>query len=202
MSDWDVAHERLLAVRVRDALHRIISKLSQGKPTAPSELSVWVRKSGDKVSGLFLWMVCTAIAEKYRQADKHDTAAKILALRMACELFWRQQNPNWDDRQRLFDVARPVQGLTRGIKRISQHQSRWICPDLDILLCADAAFSIDRGITPWVCQQPDLRFRWTPESMIRLAYLADCWDAYSRSDFTWADRLIGLPDFPTHPEYC
>lgn len=202
MSELDTAEERRQAINVRDALHRLLGKLESDEMTTPSELSVWLRKSGHKVSCLFAWMACTAVAAKYQQAEKHDVAGKLLALRMAQERYWQHQELDWSDRQALHGVARTVQVLYQGHKRISHYQSRWICPDLDIILCAGTAYSIDLGITPWVCQQPDLRFRWTDTGMVRLAYLTDCWDAYAQCDLTWADRLIGLPDFPTHSEFC
>lgn len=202
MSEGEIAQERLQAIRVRDALHRLIKKLAQGEPATPSELSVWLRKSGHEVSCLFLWMACTAVAEKYQKAGKQDVAEKLLALRSACEQFRLQQKPAWSDREYVHGHARPLQGLARRWKRISQHQSRLICPDLDIALCSGAAFSLGLGLTPWVCQQPDLRYRWTDDGMSRLGYLADCWDAYAKKELTWADRTIGLPDFPLYPDYC
>jgi hypothetical protein len=202
MPDADISEERLQAIRVRDALHRMIAKLNQGKPTMPSELSVWIRKSGPRVSRLFLWMACTAVAGKYQQAEKHDVASWLLQLRLVAERLFFANDTSWDGRQQMHDAARTLQAYFHGRIRISQHQSRWLCSDLDIALCSGAAFSADLGITPWVCQQPDLRYRWTDGGIARLAYLADCWDGYANIEPTWADRMIGLPNFPTYPEYC
>lgn len=202
MLDADISEERLQAIRVRDALHRMIAKLSQGKPTMPSELSVWASKSRPKVSRLFLWMACTAVAGKYQQAEKNDVAGWLLQLRLVVEQNFLANDTSWNGQQQIHDAARRLQAYFHGHKRISQHQSRWRCADLDIALCAGAAFSIDLGITPWVCQQPDLRYRWTDNGIARLAYLADCWDEYAKNELTWADRMIGLSDFPTYPEYC
>lgn len=202
MPDAGISEQRLQDIRVRDSLHRLIAKLDQGKPTTPSELSVRVRKSGLRTSHLFLWMVCTAVAEKYRKAEKHDVAAWLLQLAVAVEKKFLANDLSWNSRQQIHDAARSVQACFHGRKRISQHQSRWICADLDIVLCVGAAFSADLGISPWVCQQPDLRFRWTDRGMARLAYLADCWDHYANKELTWVDRVIGLSNFPTYPEYC
>jgi len=198
----DVSQERQQAVRTRDALYRLIDKLQGDEPATPSELTVWIRKSGPKVSCLFLWMACTAVAEKYQAIGKQDIAAKLHALRDAAEQAWPQQGSRLANRDHFEACVSSLRELTREWKRISQHQSRWICPDMDIVLCAGAAFHLDYGITPWICQQADLRYRWTADSMRRLDYLAACWDAYARKELAWEDRMIGLSDFPTHPEYC
>lgn len=202
MLEEEIASERRLATRVRDGLHLLTGKLLRHQTATPSELSARLQPSGRKVSSLFLWMSCTAVGGKYRSAGKTDIAVMLASLATACEREWGS-NLNWSERNQLFHPpARQLQGLRSGTKRISQRQSRVKCADLDIILCSSAAFSIEIGITPWVCQQPDLRYRWTDTGMKRLGYLADCWDAYAGKELTWADRTIGLSEFPSHPELC
>ena len=180
----------------------MIEKLNQGKPTLPSELSVKIHKTGPKARHLFMWAACTAIAEKYQQAERNDVAALLLQLRFIVEKNFFLDDIAWEDRERIHAAGRSLQSFYYGHKRISHYQSRWRCADMDIILCSGAALSVDSGVTPWVCQQPDLRYRWTDVGMTRLLYLADCWDCYAKSELTWADRFIGLPNFPTHSEYC
>lgn len=83
-------------------------------------------------------------------------------------------------KQRLEQGMDGLKAYCGGCKRISHDQSRRVCTDMDIVLCADGVTSLDLDVTPWVCQRPDLRYRWTADGITRLAYLADCWDAYSR----------------------
>jgi len=200
MSEPDISEERRAASNVRDALHRLCKKLANGGTATPSELSAWIRKSGKKTSYLFYWMACTAVAKKYQQAEKYDIVTRLWNVRLAVEKQFFANNTSWARQKQLHDAARPLQACFQGRKRIAQHQSRWICADLDIVLCANAAFSAECGITPWACQQPDLRYRWTNNSLTRLNYLTDCWDAYATSELAWANRMIGLSNFPAHPE--
>lgn len=195
-----VDEERRQAVRVRDALHRIIGEVEQGTPCTPSDLSVWLRKSGPRVSALFLWMACTAVQRKYRLVGQVPIAQSLQTQRLAVEQYWQAQ----DFCRGAWHSAREKAPLPmmKGRKRISHYQSRWICSDPDIILCHGAWFSLELGITPWICQQANLRFCWTPAGLARLRFLADCWDAYAQSNFTWDDRLIGLSGFIIHPEYC
>ena len=197
-----ISKERHQAILVRDALHRIIAKLEQGKTTTPSELSYFVSKSARKTTCLFHWMVCTVVADKYQCADKTDIAAFVLHLRSIIEQAYEMPVVLWKDEEVIWDAARGLQAYFHGTKRVSIHASRHKCADLDMLLCAGLSFSTRYGITPWVCQQQDCRYRWTESGMMRLRYLTRCWDAYASKELTWEDRVIGLSDFPVHSEYC
>ena len=202
MPDTDIASERRQSLIVRDALFRLIGKLQNSRTATPSELSVLIRKGGNRSSLLFLWMATTAVAGKYQHAGKHHIAIPLMQQRLIIQHLFATDDRSWTAADPLRDSGGRLHAFCGGRKRISQHQSRWMGPDLDIILCAGGAFSIDFGVTPWVCQQADLRYRWTAQGESRLAYLADCWDAYSRSEFTWTDRLIGLQDFPNHSGLC
>lgn len=197
-----VSKERHQAILVRDALHRIIAKLSQGKTTLPSELSYFVRKSERKTTDLFQWMVCTAVAKKYQDAGKTDIAAFVLRLRSTIEQAHLSNNFSSMSRGEIHDAAQTLHAFYHGTKRISIHQRQFKCDDLDIMLCDGLSFSAEFGITPWVCLQKDWRYRWSDNSMVRLHYLARCWDIYASKELTWEDRMIRLSDFPTYPEYC
>lgn len=201
MPDGWIERERAQALHVRDALHRIRKQVAVRGPVTPSDLSVQVRKSGHKCSHLFMWMAVRAVGGKYQLAHEHAVSAKLQVLGLAIERYFRLGRPSWEERERFFTMGGRLGALCGGYKRISHYQSRHVCGDMDIVLCVDGIRSLDWGVTPWVCQRPDLRYRWTGESMLRLAYLADCWDAYSRCDFTWNDRFTGFSDFPLHPEY-
>jgi hypothetical protein len=146
-------------------------------------------------------MASRAVAGKYQLAGIHRVAARLEVLSLAIERHFRLEQPNGHDVQRLRDAGRQLQVFCGCWKRISHYQSRRTAADLDILLCHGSGWSLDLGVTPWTCQQRDLRFRWTAKAVTRLAYLADCWDAYSHREFTWNDRFIGLSDFPLHPDY-
>lgn len=173
-----------------------------GRAITPSDPSVSVRKSGTKGRLLFVWMASRAVAGKYQQAGRHDVAARLECEALVLQRKFALAHLGWDDRQELHDAGRRLKVFFRGTKRISQYQRRAVCADLDIVLCAYGMFSLDMGVTPWVCQRPDLRFRWTDDSMRRLAYLADCQDAYARCSFNWEDRFIGLRDFPVYEALC
>lgn len=202
MTDEEIERERVLALCTRDALHRIRGGVLAGRAITPSDLSVWMRKSGTKAWLLFIWMASRAVAGKYQQAGRHDVAARLATEALVVQGKFPLTRLGWDDREALYDAGRRLKVLFSGRKRISQHQSRVVCVDPDIILCARGIFSRDMGITPWVCQGPDLRFRWTDDGMKRLAYLADCQDAYARCAFSWEDRFIGLRDFPVHDAWC
>ena len=197
-----ISKERHQAILVRDALHRIIAKLDQGKKTTPSELSCFVGKSAQKTTYLFHWMVCSAVAEKYQRADKTDIAAHALHLRQIVEWAYSLPARSMKDVEEIWGAARMLQALYHGTKRVSIHASRRKCADLDIMLCAGLSFGAQYGITPWVCQQEDCRYRWTEGGMCRLRYLARCWDVYASRELRWEDRMVGLSDFPTYPAYC
>lgn len=203
MLDSSVAAELDRAAKVRDHLHGLLAKLGAGRCSLPSELSLRLRGCGYRVAGMFHLMACTAVAEKYRLAGKTFIADQIMALHSArADVLAREMKPHGYGVERLHQAAWSLQALCLGHKSIGPRQRRWKTPDLDIALCVGMAFSSDIGITPWVCQQPDLRYRWTDTGMVRLRFLADCWDAYAQCTFTLADQLIGLRDFPNHPEYC
>lgn len=204
MREPEVEAERRKAGKVHDSLCRLIRKLQDGATSTPSELSAHIMKSGDRAALLFLWMASDAVRQKYEQAGKPDVAA---ALKKQCAtiehiyktksaLPWRIEDVIQSGRriQAFYDEPR--------WKRIAQHQSRSICADADMLLCGDGAVRLDYGVTAWVCQQQDLRFRWTKQGVGRLAYLAECWAAYSRCGFTWEERTIGRMTFPEHEETC
>lgn len=197
-----ISNERHQAILVRDALHRIIAKLDQGKMALPSELSYFVGKSARRTTYLFYWMVCTVVADKYQRANKNDIASFVCHQRSLVEHAYSLPVTSWADLQVIWDAARGLQAYFHGTKRVSIHASRHKCVDPDMMLCAGLAFGTRYGITPWVCQQTDCRYRWTESGMIRLRYLARCWDVYASKELTWADRMVGLSDFPTHPEYC
>lgn len=202
MTDEAIEQERLRARYVCNALHRIQDAIRAGRSVTPSDLSVSVRKAKPRSETLFLWMASRAVCGKYQQAGRHRVAARLEEQALVLQRKFPLQSRTWADRQEMQDAGRRLQAFYRGHRRISHYQSRVMCADLDIVLCANGMFSLDFGLTPWVCQCPDLRFRWTDDSLARLAYLTDCWDAYSRCNFTWEDRFIGLPDFPTHPDFC
>lgn len=194
-----ISKERHQAIMVRDALHRIIAKLSQGKTTLPSELSYFVGKSECKTTALFHWMACTAVAEKYQQVGKSDIATIMLQMCSTIEQAYLSNDLSFSRRDEIHAAAEGLRAYYHGIKRISIHQRQFKCDDLDVMLCD---FGTKRGITHWVCLQKDLRFRWSDNGVIRLNYLARCWDSYASKEVTWEDRMIGFSDFPTYPEYC
>lgn len=198
----DISKERHQAVLLRDALHRIIAKLRQGKTTLPSELSYFVRKSERKTTDLFQWMACTAVAKKYQDVGKTDIAAFVLQLRSTIEQAHLSNNFSSMSRGEIHDATQTLHAFYHSTKRVSIHASRQKCVDLDIKLCAGLSFGTELGITPWVCLQKDWRYRWSDNSMVRLYYLARCWEIYASKDLTWEDRMIGFSDFPTYPEYC
>lgn len=200
------ASEHTHAVRLRDALHHIRRRVEEGKPVSPAELSVAVRKHADGgpalVSGLFLWMISTATAAKYRQAGRHNVAALLEQQALIALQRCADGGPTRAPQQGLGDSGRVLQTLLGGRRSINRCAWRQRSHDLDLLLSAQAPFALWLGITPWVCQNRDLRYRWTPDSIPRLAWLADCWDAYARPDLGPNDRHIGLADFPTYPDLC
>lgn len=85
-------------------------------------------------------------------------------------------------------------------KRLGPHATRssYGDRDLDVALASWSAFG--NWATPWVCQQPDWRIRWTTDGRQRLGLLLECWGAYSHCDFSPEDRFIGLSDIPLSSE--
>jgi hypothetical protein len=203
MLEASLADERARAIKTRDNLLRLIGKLQRGENAQPSELTTRLRGCGQGIVGLFHLMACDAVSDKYRRGGKSEIADKLTSLRAErAQLIGAGGFVAWSNRQRLEPLARPLQALSNGHNRIAVHQTRWKACDLDIVLCADLSFGLDLGVTPWVCQQPDLRYRWTDAGMVRLKYLAACWDAYAECSLSAADQQIGLHDFPVHPDYC
>ena len=143
-----VSKERHQAILVRDALHRIIAKLSQGKTTLPSELSYFVRKSERKTTDLFQWMVCTAVTKKYQDAIKTDIAAFVLQLRSTIDQAHLSNNFSSMSRGEIHYAAKTLHAFYHGTKRGSIHASRQKCVDPDIKLCAGLSFGTELGITP------------------------------------------------------
>jgi len=206
MFESDCETERRQAEKVHGSLHRLVQKLQNSGTPTPSELSAHIMKSGNRATLLFLWMASNAVRQKYEHAGKLHVAVALQMHCAAIERAYQYKTKGLLSRRikEIVDSGRRIQEFydePKG-KRISQHQSRSICADADMLLCGDGAIRLDFGITAWVCQQSDLRFRWTEQGMRRLFYLAECWSAYSQCDFTWEDRTIGLATFPAHAELC
>ena len=177
MTENDTESERVQAGRVLRALRRMRVDIEVGRPVSPSALSLCMRKVGHRNALLFMWMALQAVAGKYRQAGRNDvvaalehTAALVEAAFVQARGHTRSALPALLAR----GAPHPLRRFVHGRKRISHYQSRWIDADLDLVLCAHDVPWLDRGLTAWVCQQPDLRYRWTEHCLARLAYLADC----------------------------
>jgi hypothetical protein len=202
MLDEKIDEERNRASMVRDGLRKILVKMDKGKVALPCELSVYMMHSGPIIARTFLHMACTAVIEKYRQIDKSSIAANLMALRNSLSHYAEMDNPNWQDKENVRTMAHSIRKIYgEHSKRLSQHRTRFSTPDIDLLLCTHSAFALYCGITPWICQQADLRYRWTETGMAKLVYLESCWTRYTQASFSTADFEIGLTEFPLSTTY-
>lgn len=194
-TDEQIASLRAHAARVRDALHRIAARVPPDGPALPSELTgtllhhaLDLRATGH----LFIAMACTAVLRKYEAAGRAQIAQALTQLR---DLALHSTAIDRTEYHRHCVNLHSQLVLFR--KRLGPHATRIELGDPDLHLClARPDGGLAYGATAWVCQQPDLRFRWTPAGRGRLHFMAHCWDNYAQSDFTAEDALIGLHDFP------
>ncbi len=199
LTDQDVAHLRANAVRVRDALHRIITRVPPGGPALPSELTCKLTHHAADLrftGAEFVAMACTAVQRKYEAAGHAQLTLVLAQLR---DMALHPVPFDCHQRRSEYDAhhANLRRQLTVFRKRLGAHATRVELGDPDLHLClAMPRRGLAYSTTAWVCQQPDLRYRWTPTGMTRLHFMAHCWDNYARCDFTAADALIGLHDFP------
>lgn len=216
LDEDNVARHRTDARCVRDRLHRLASRLPPHGPARPSELTICLtRQDVRQGAALFVGMAAAAVARQLEAEGDPEAAddmrwfhegmagtlrAATPSLRPFARDAGRAPGVAFDD-----EKARPVT-----VQEWTSRESRWIVAgkrlgahasrlryqrhDQHAALAWWGCFS--RGATPWVCQQADWRFRWTPDGLRRLRFMVDCWDAYSRCDFTPADLRIGLADMP------
>lgn len=181
-------------------LDRLVSRLPPQGPAKPGELTVVLGFAPNLAAALFLHLVCTAVQAKYQAAGRPLVAAMVARRREQLTSFIEssytrnQGDPGSADLEWL------------ATRRVSQHATRYDYGDPDLRLCDWRVESFAYATTPWVCQQPDWRYRWTSQSRRRLHFLADCWRAYAQCDFTLDDARIGVHDFPLSdsflPEPC
>lgn len=194
-TDEQIAGLRADAARVRDALHRVATRVPPDGPALPGELTCKLLNHAvalRSTAPLFVAMACTAVLEKYQAAGHVQVTQALTQLRDLALPTLQTDRPDPQT-----DPARLRHQLTLFTKRLGAHATRNELGDPDLHLCT----ALPKGgfaysATAWVCQQPDLRYRWTPAGRVRLDFMAHCWDHYARSDYTAEDSLIGLLDFP------
>lgn len=188
------------AARHLDLLLSILRRHEAGVVCVqPSELSsVFL---GSSCGAMFISMACGVIERKYARAGRPNVAACVAELRALAHaaLGWAPaiaplagQQPGRPPESSIADR------LQTRYRRLGNYRSRReFGGDPDLHLCAMRGRSFSgTHVTPWVFQQDDMRYRWTDKARHKLRYLADCWDAYSRCDYTPACENIGEADFP------
>jgi hypothetical protein len=188
-----VGELRASAARVANSLRDLLHRIPPAGSAKPGELTLRLCHHSDVWSGaaMFSFMACTAVHAKYHAAHRPHVAGELLRLRTyAAKVCQTGRQPGWDDMQ----VRRAR--LVLAHKRLGPHATRQTCGDPDLAICRANARGFAYYATPWVCQQPDWRFRWTPTGLNRLRFMVDCWDRYARCRFAPYDWLIGLNDFP------
>lgn len=83
-------------------------------------------------------------------------------------------------------------GLMQGSVRVASHATRWRCADSDLFACTGWA----NDLTPWIFQQPDMRYRVSDVALTRLHFMLSCWAHYAEHGFTPQAAGFGLNAFP------
>lgn len=193
-SEEQILHQRVQAARVRSTLHDLYQRIPPLGRAKPGELTFRLFKGqhANYAAALFRYMACTAVHRKYEMAGHAGLAAELLFIRETlARICASGHEPSWSDTTDAFH-----RNFRRRTKRLRVHATRDDYGDPDLQICFISCRGFAFGATPWVCQQPDWRYRWTPVGLTRLRFMIDCWDAYSRCDFTPEDWLIGVNDFP------
>lgn len=196
LTDSLVAIHRADALRVCKRLNRLISRLPPGGPALPGELTVALsREDVRHGAAMFVCMAAEAVARKYQAARRLDVATELAWFgSRAAESCSEVNGLAIDD-----ELRRRRSRWIVATKRLGPHATRSSYGERDLYAALASWKAFGHYATPWVCQQPDWRFRWTTEGRHRLGFLVDCWDAYSRCGFSPEDRLIGLSDMPISP---
>ena len=173
-------------------VHRRLLSFSQRLETGaanPAECScIFEVGAYAKHSALwFMRMARQAVRRKYVQADRPGVVA-------------------WLDRlDEVLDEPAPVRRvmgdrdrltirwtLIQNRVRVAQRATRWRCTDVDLFACCGSP----QDLTPWLFQQPDLRYRLHDGTMPRLRFMLACWAQYVEHGFTPQTAWFGLEDFP------
>jgi hypothetical protein len=90
------------------------------------------------------------------------------------------------------DERNLVRELLQGSVRLAPHATRWRCADNDLFVCPGWC----SDLTPWIFQQPDLRYRVHDEALTRLRFMVSCWAHYAEHGFTAQTAEFGRNAFP------
>lgn len=174
-------------------VERILERQRAGLP-AQATAMMFFSKIGHQ-SGLasrFALELLDAVSDKYA-ADGCAQIPKILDLARA---LWKAMPVTASVYGLRIEVARLLQAFQPRTKRLHIHAGRRHTDDRDLRLCESLLFCrhdyIYFALAPWVCQQDDLRYRFTDTSIIRLRWL-NAWWRNALSGDTCPERL---PPFP------
>jgi hypothetical protein len=185
--------DRETAARLAAFFRTLAERIEQGRPCCPAEFQ---RLAGSGLSELArlhfrLWFLGRLCFER--------SASGVTAWRAELRLFkhllkQRMSAEDADDRdltaRRAEALANTFREAQPASRRIWVHATRRKAPDRGLLWAESIAQFLAGGqnagyldytlVQDWVCIQPDLRYRFTQESMARLHTLAGFWDRYAR----------------------
>lgn len=177
------------------------SRLPPHGPAVPGELTVRLMRLEVQLgAALFVGMAATAMARRFESEGDLDAAAEVAWFRDGMARIVSAQSVGGGSPVTIGAWSQRRSSWIVGTRRLGAHASRIRYRRHDLHVALAWWLSFGAAATAWVCQQPDWRYRWTADGRRRLHFMASCWDAYSRCDFTPADMHIGLADMPLSDE--
>jgi hypothetical protein len=186
--------DREKAARLGGFFRNLAGRIEQGHPACPAE---FMRLAG---SGLSLFMRLQFRLWFLERLCHERATRKVTAWRDELRLLKHllKQRKSAEDAEDIDHIVIRAGALAitfreaqPASKRIWVHATRRNAPDRGLLWAENIArfLAEDRAagyldytlVQDWVCAQPDLRYRFTAESVSRLRALADYWDRCART---------------------